>query len=151
MNKDRGASGKGLGRQGLVLNGHDHEGCHAHHSLDFDSNGESVVNEAIKYSEWRKDSTSPLKDRKRLEEITVRSMMGSFDGNAGLLSAWWDLDREEWRFEYASCMAGVQHIWWAVHVLDIVVFAIGWLALTEAIMEDVLKPSPKVSNEKKTA
>lgn len=25
-----------------------------------------------------------------------------------------------WKFEYQSCKLGIQHIWWAVHILDII-------------------------------
>ncbi|KAK4539414.1 hypothetical protein LTR36_010977 [Oleoguttula mirabilis] len=89
------------------------------------------------------DSTGPM-----LREITVRSMMGSFSGNAGLLSAWFEADEgnegneEEggqgrWRFEYSSCMLGVHHIWWAVHVLDLVVVALGVVGVGLEVREEV--------------
>ncbi|KAF2168637.1 hypothetical protein M409DRAFT_53277 [Zasmidium cellare ATCC 36951] len=145
-------------RKGIILNGHDHEGCQVYHSkpremdLDAMTDGSPLVEEkweAVKYSEAGPQmSDSNLMG---LREVTVRSMMGSFDGNAGLLSAWWDAEAKEWKFEYASCMCGVQHIWWAVHVFDIIVLAIGWIALSEAIVEDLLRPSKSISKEKKTA
>lgn len=144
-------------RSGIILNGHDHEGCQVYHSrqreLDLDGmiDGSDLVEdkwEASKFSEAGPQiSNSSLMG---VEEVTVRSMMGSFDGNAGLLSAWWDSKAGEWKFEYSHCMAGVQHIWWAVHVFDIIVLAIGWIALSEAIVEDLLRPSKGVSKEKKT-
>ncbi len=55
-----------------------------------------------------------------LREITVRSMMGEFGGNAGLLSLWFDDHAWEWRFDFAVCALGQQHLWWAVHILDLV-------------------------------
>ena len=55
-----------------------------------------------------------------VREITFRSMMGQFGGNAGLLSLWFDFDRNEWQYEVQMCQLGVQHIWWGIHVLNIV-------------------------------
>ena len=51
-----------------------------------------------------------------VREITVRSMMGEFSGNSGLLSAWFDWDAMMWRFEYATCELGIQHLWWATYI-----------------------------------
>jgi hypothetical protein len=48
-------------------------------------------------------------------------MMGDFGGNAGLLSAWFDEQAWEWRFEYATCPLGRQHLWWFVHIMDLLV------------------------------
>ncbi|KAM3424744.1 hypothetical protein BST61_g6728 [Cercospora zeina] len=69
-----------------------------------------------------------------VREVTVRSMMGEFGGNAGLLSAWWDQETQEWKFEYGSCQAGVQHIWWAVHVADLVTLGVGGLGALLAVV-----------------
>ncbi|KAJ9650169.1 hypothetical protein H2198_010517 [Neophaeococcomyces mojaviensis] len=55
-----------------------------------------------------------------LREITLRSMMGSYSGNAGLLSLWFNFTSGAWEYSFTTCAAGVQHIWWAVHVIDIV-------------------------------
>ena len=59
--------------------------------------------------------------------------MGDFGGNAGLLSAWFDEQIGEWRFEYDTCSVGTQHIWWAVHVLDIVTLVFSLLYLTDVL------------------
>ena len=48
-------------------------------------------------------------------------MMGDFGGNAGLLSLWFDHEAWEWRFEYAECPLGTQHLWWFVHIVDFIV------------------------------
>jgi hypothetical protein len=48
-------------------------------------------------------------------------MMGDYSGHAGFLSAYFDSDkgeRGEWVFEFANCGVGVQHWWWAVHIID---------------------------------
>jgi len=63
-------------------------------------------------------------------------MMGEFHGNAGLLSAWWDAGEQAWKFEYDACMAGVQHIWWAVHVVDLVVVALAVACAAALLWED---------------
>lgn len=63
--------------------------------------------------------------------------MGSFSGNAGFLSAWFDMDAGEWKFEYASCMLGVQHIWWGVHVLDLIVIMLGLGGVVAMVVEEM--------------
>ncbi|KAK8112299.1 uncharacterized protein PG998_008756 [Apiospora kogelbergensis] len=55
-----------------------------------------------------------------LREITVRSMMGQYGGNAGLLSAWFDEAAWEWRYEFANCALGTQYPWWFVHIIDLI-------------------------------
>ncbi|KAF2729317.1 hypothetical protein EJ04DRAFT_546377 [Polyplosphaeria fusca] len=57
----------------------------------------------------------------RMREVTLRSVMGEFGGYAGFVSAWFEEERGEWRIEFGTCGLGVQHWWWAVHVLDAVV------------------------------
>ena len=57
--------------------------------------------------------------------------MGDFGGNAGLLSAWFDFEAGRWKYEIQMCKLGVQHIWWAVHILDVVTAVVGlFLAVT---------------------
>jgi hypothetical protein len=51
-------------------------------------------------------------------------MMGAFQGNAGLLSLWFDEETWTWRFEFANCELGAQHIWWVVHILDLVTIGV---------------------------
>ena len=119
------APGGGFGRKGVVLTGHDHEGCDVYHHLPDD-----VDKAARKWKATRWGEAGILLNESvpGIREITVRSMMGDFGGNAGLLSAWFDQDVGEWRFQYATCSIGIQHIWWAIHVLDIIV-ALGLLVL----------------------
>ena len=121
------APGKGRGRNGIILTGHDHEGCDVYHHLSDAKEAESRTWIAEK---WNSSTTTQHNPTPGIREITVRSMMGDFGGNAGLLSAWFDLDKREWQFEYATCALGQQHFWWAVHVLDIVTVVllnyVGW-------------------------
>ncbi|KAK3309318.1 uncharacterized protein B0T15DRAFT_515212 [Chaetomium strumarium] len=118
------APGRGQGRRGIILNGHDHEGCDTWH----------YINQSIADSEqrrwevkrWRQAKAAGIVGREDLpgvREVTVRSMMGEFGGNAGLLSVWFDEAAWEWKAEYATCPLGKQHFWWVVHVLDVIVVA----------------------------
>ncbi|KAL8708371.1 MAG: hypothetical protein Q9220_006752 [cf. Caloplaca sp. 1 TL-2023] len=114
MSGDPQAPHQGLGRNGIILTGHDHAGCDTYHHLPPDSHPE-----ARKWAAARWQSRDSINTTiPGIREITVRSMMGEFGGNAGLLSAWFDDQAQRWRFEYSTCMLGVQHIWWFVHILD---------------------------------
>lgn len=124
MHGDRNAPGGGQGRRGVILNGHDHEGCDTFHYIN-QSHKISDEDRHWETATWATAKTDGLLGKERdglpgVREITVRSMMGEFGGNAGLLSAWFDEDAWEWRFEYATCAFGRQHLWWAVHVVDLI-------------------------------
>ncbi|KAI9857558.1 MAG: hypothetical protein M1813_008150 [Trichoglossum hirsutum] len=94
-------------RNGIILTGHDHEGCDVYH------------HPTSPHPHLAANTTHPPPPGS-LREITVRSMMGSYSGNAGLLSVWFDRERMEWNYDYSDCRAGVQHWWWGVHALDLV-------------------------------
>ncbi|KAI9869633.1 MAG: hypothetical protein M1830_005270 [Pleopsidium flavum] len=107
--------GSGLGRNGVILTGHDHEGCDVYHHIP------STMDEGggkWNATRWREATPLVQEPIPGIREITVRSMMGNFGGNAGLLCAWFDHRLGQWQFKYSTCSVGVQHIWWAVHVLD---------------------------------
>ena len=132
MNGKIDATGQRYGRNGIILTGHDHEGCDVTHTLDgTGDNSRWIAENRTRYAETRR-----MEESSRIREITVRSMMGDFGGNAGLLSAWWDFEKRTWRFEYATCNLGKQHFWWAVHVLDVVTVVLliytGWSLVREA-------------------
>ncbi|KAJ9621849.1 hypothetical protein H2203_006729 [Taxawa tesnikishii (nom. ined.)] len=127
--------------RGIILNGHDHEGCDVYHYRSEDSNSQEQENTNSLWTVSRYPSASSFvndEDIHGIREITVRSMMGSYGGNAGLLSAWFDEDDRRWKFEYATCMLGVQHIWWAAHVLDLVVVLFGLSSLLAYLVESEL-------------
>jgi hypothetical protein len=116
---------EGLGRPGVILNGHDHEGCDTYHFIN-QTNGTDHAERSWEIVRWADALADGLVDRDGhpgRREITVRSMMGDFGGNAGLLSLWFDYDAWEWRFEYADCALGRQHFWWLTHILDFGVVA----------------------------
>ncbi|KAA8907522.1 hypothetical protein FN846DRAFT_691916 [Sphaerosporella brunnea] len=101
-----------FGRQskGVIMTGHDHEGCQTVHFWDEEREAWGVRT----WEGWNGDT------KKVVREVTVRSMMGEYGGNAGLFSAWFDYENNEWVFEYTSCSLGVQHIWWTVQVVNVI-------------------------------
>ena len=117
MSGNPGAPAKGMGRNGIIITGHDHEGCDVYHHLPIAYDITARPWTAETYNSSSKTMKRPIPG---IREITVRSMMGDFGGNAGLLSAWFDSNIQQWHFEYSTCALGTQHIWWAIHVLDIV-------------------------------
>jgi hypothetical protein len=196
MSSNKDAEGGGMGRRGIVINGHDHAGCDVVHwirqpgivdtcdaeqvkryeaywpstteevgmiatKMDIDgvdinivaandtdfpllSNGTSPTSTEPPVPE-RTPSTPPtwkartfptrpyaispnnectnISASPHIREITLRSMMGEFSGYAGFLSAWFDEekgDQGEWVFEFSTCGVGVQHWWWGVHVVDLI-------------------------------
>lgn len=128
MSGDENASMGGRGRKGLILTGHDHTGCDVVHYaehviLEAEADTEEVKNENGDSQNWKWASRKYTQNEHNnstqdpsIREVTLRSMMGEFGGNAGLLSMWFDADQGEWDYEITMCPAGVQHIWWAVHV-----------------------------------
>jgi hypothetical protein len=111
---------QGMGRGGIILTGHDHEGCDVYHYVDRE-HGDWAANqyasdEAVKA---RHNEAVP-----GLREVTARSMMGEFGGYAALVSAWWDQQQGKWQIEVQMCSLGVQHIWWAIHILDLATIAV---------------------------
>ncbi|KAJ5174883.1 uncharacterized protein N7482_000760 [Penicillium canariense] len=135
LNGDENAPYGGYGRKGLILTGHDHTGCdiihYINHTAKDQGEGEQGTDDSSqgwkwaskRYNKYRPGTT----DTPSIREVTLRSMMGEFGGNAGLLSAWFDTSLGEWNYEMTLCPAGVQHIWWAVHVLVLVTLIVGLL------------------------
>ena len=121
LNKNPRAAGRGMGRKGVVLNGHDHAGCDTWHFIN-QTNGTTEERrwEARRWLEAKEEEIPGREGHPGIREITVRSMMGDFEGNAGLLSAWFDEEAWEWKAEYAACELGPHYMWWAIHVVDLV-------------------------------
>ncbi|RDA83888.1 hypothetical protein CP532_3373 [Ophiocordyceps camponoti-leonardi (nom. inval.)] len=121
LSGNTGGPGKGLGRSGLILNGHDHEGCDTFHFIN-QTNGTTASDRSWEAARWTEARTRALPGQHMLpgrREITVRSMMGDFGGNAGLLSMWFNQSTWEWEYEYQDCALGTQHFWWLTHFLDL--------------------------------
>ncbi|GAB7363258.1 hypothetical protein MBLNU230_g3540t1 [Neophaeotheca triangularis] len=122
----------------IILNGHDHEGCDSFHHLVSDPAttrpGWETIPHTLSHLSY---AVRALGTQPWLREITVRSMMGQYGGNAGMLSAWWEGDvdlnatgapglrKGGWRFEYSTCELGVQHWWWGTHTLVVIEVALG--------------------------
>lgn len=115
------AANEGRGRPGLILNGHDHEGCDTYHYIN-QTNGTSWSDRSWEVTTWADAQALGVPGKSGhpgRREITVRSMMGGFGGNAGLLSLWFDFDTWEWVYEYMECPLGTQHFWWLAHTIDL--------------------------------
>ena len=150
LSGDANAAYGGYGRNGVILTGHDHTGCDVIHyvnrtltgttashdgSMEESDGSSSSLNwrwSAQRFNKYRPERpTGPS-----IREVTLRAMMGEFGGNAGLLSAWFDLDQGEWKYEISMCPAGVQHFWWTVHVLILVTLIVGILAFIAKVHEN---------------
>ena len=132
--------GHGFGRNGLILTGHDHEGCDIFHYINQSANASERLWEAQRWSETQSSGFLDEAGIPGLREITVRSMMGDFSGNAGLLSLWFDEKTWDWRFEFVNCRMGKQHLWWVVHILDLITVGVG-IAFTVMTLVDNLLPT----------
>ncbi|KAK9470009.1 putative conserved phosphoesterase domain-containing protein [Dipodascopsis tothii] len=93
-------------RGGVVLTGHDHEGCAVDH-----------VRTAGGWTAQAGSNVSHAVGPALVRELTVRSMMGEFGSNAGLLSAYWNASRGAHDFYYSLCSFGPQQVWWASYAL----------------------------------
>ncbi|KAK5165846.1 uncharacterized protein LTR77_008769 [Saxophila tyrrhenica] len=119
-----GLTAHGSHQSAIVLNGHDHEGCDTYH-FHPGQPGEGP---------WEAKHFNAAEEERQNEvltgirEITVRSMMG-------FLSGWWDKEEARWKFEYSSCPFGIQHIWWGVHIFDLVVIGMGLVGSGLAVWE----------------
>ncbi|BFZ55440.1 hypothetical protein PYCC9005_002481 [Savitreella phatthalungensis] len=108
---------------GIVLSGHDHEGCHVLHYPPVGTKGF-----------WQAGAFLPADKRRALaenrgfvEEATVRSVMGQYGGNAGLLTGDIDPTTGDWRFEYTAVPFVHNTVWWLFSAY--IAIAIGYLLL----------------------
>ncbi|TVY23922.1 Acetamidase [Lachnellula hyalina] len=124
MSGDPGAPGSGFGRNGVILTGHDHEGCDTYHYINQSDPPEREWH-AMKWKDAVDLGVDEQPGVPGLREITVRSMMGDFTGNAGLMSLWFDEEEWDWKFKFVNCEMGTQHIWWIVHIVDLITLGVG--------------------------
>ena len=78
---------------GVIVNGHDHEGCDTVHYLDYENKENksgSVIWKQMRFSDSNSTMSNCLKKGAAIREITVRSIMGDFQGNTGLMTARFD-------------------------------------------------------------
>ncbi|KAJ5468371.1 hypothetical protein N7475_006123 [Penicillium sp. IBT 31633x] len=145
LSGDVNALAGGRGRNGLILTGHDHTGCDTVHYVNRTAHEASDEEGTSRTWQWaaKRFGDSQQIDGPSIREVTLRSMMGEFGGNAGLLSAWFDEVAGEWSYEITMCPAGVQHIWWAVHILVLVTLVVALLwVLSGAARTNA--PAPKI-------
>lgn len=98
---------------GAILAGHDHDGCETEYIFD------------TELQIWRVATAADTMQasNERIRELTVRSMMGEYGGNTGMLSGILDKSSAEWRFDFHLCSLGIQHIWWATKVVTLIAMA----------------------------
>ncbi|KAI0509070.1 hypothetical protein F5B22DRAFT_618348 [Xylaria bambusicola] len=121
---DANAPAAGTGRRGVILNGHDHEGCDTYHYINQSLPSDERKWQVARWDAARKDELPEKTGLPGIREITVRSMMADFGGHAGLLSVWFDQDSWEWKHEFTVCALGRQYYWWFVHIFDIILLLI---------------------------
>jgi len=129
---NRDAAGQGQGRNGIILTGHDHEGCDVWHYINQSSSDAEAAWEAAPWSSAQSSGLPSAADTPGVREATVRSMMGDFSGNVGMLSLSFDEASWEWKAEFANCRLGHPWVWWATHVVDLITVAVGfvWYLMT---------------------
>ncbi|KAK9247440.1 Metallo-dependent phosphatase-like protein [Lipomyces tetrasporus] len=110
--------GNGNAGNGVVINGHDHEGCLVRHKIVNEENSWSAVPIATGNRRYQYDYDNSAGSG--VLEVTVRSMSGEYGGNAGLLSRTWNATAQDYTFAFSICPFGVQHIWWATYVIGII-------------------------------
>ncbi|EFQ99723.1 hypothetical protein MGYG_02737 [Nannizzia gypsea CBS 118893] len=170
----------GKGRNGLILTGHDHTGCDVIHYVDrktasdndsADARAERILDTAWSWNAKKYYAEIPTEALESagsatgvdatpsptpaIREVTLRSMMGEFGGNAGLLSVWFDADStQEWKYEITTCQLGVQHVWWAVHITVLVtlIAASTWMTVfliygQSSLADERKTPNPKPLKE----
>jgi hypothetical protein len=125
------AEGRGQGRRGIILTGHDHAGCDVYHYINQTSrllaDGVSTAEPEWDAVRWYAASASGLPQDPSapgLREVTVRSIMGDFGGNIGMLSLSFDKATGEWVSAFSNCALGGAWIWWATKVLQHVTLAL---------------------------
>ncbi|CAI2039528.1 hypothetical protein SEUBUCD646_0I01330 [Saccharomyces eubayanus] len=101
------------GKPGIILTGHDHEGC------------ETVYN---KKSSATWEATKDIESDIFVKEITVKSMMGEFNGNTGLVTGHFNTDTMTWDWTFSLCPFAIQHVWWFAKV-SLLVAIFTWSSL----------------------
>ncbi|KAJ9294653.1 hypothetical protein DTO271G3_6573 [Paecilomyces variotii] len=168
MSGDSNVPAGGRGRNGVILNGHDHTGCDVVHfvnrTIETDTKadeGEEEEESTASTLSWKWDAIRYEKSATILEdegtpsvrEVTLRAMMGEYGGNAGLLSVWFDFDPavNEWKYDIVMCKAGVQHIWWAVHGLGIATLVMLFVWMLLGVIEGMLPARSDQKTKSQTA
>ncbi|CAG8620722.1 3857_t:CDS:2 [Ambispora leptoticha] len=126
----------------FIFAGHDHEGCDVTHVvrvINKETNDYWIESYRTENFEINKNKILSGDDGREfiVREVTVRSAMGGYGGNAGLfeirrrhekIDAIIDDkdDEKEFEYHYSSCPFVMNHIPWIVLVIDIIMI-IGWI------------------------
>lgn len=94
-------------KPGIILTGHDHVGC------------ETIYNKDNKSGQWKASKVVESPEH-FIKEITVKSMMGEFNGNAGLVTGRFDSKKLRWEWTFTLCPFSIQHVWWFTKVATII-------------------------------
>jgi hypothetical protein len=98
-------------RPGIILTGHDHEGC------------ETYYNKNNTDSNWY--TSKAVEEPLAIKEITVRAMMGEFGGNTGIMTGHFNTIEAQWEFDFKLCPFIIQHVWWVTKVVTILATLLG--------------------------
>lgn len=98
------------GKPGIILTGHDHEGCYNVYNKD-QSTGTWTADESKSVNKENGEANANF-----VQEITVRAVMGDYDGNIGIMTGHFDEGGKQWEFNYSACPFIVQHVWWVTKV-----------------------------------
>lgn len=98
-------------KQGIILTGHDHVGCDTW--LNYHS---KTQEDGTGGGEWVAEREKNESNRASIREIVVRSMMGDFEGQTGILTGHFNDSTKAWQFEFTYCSFVIQHWWWAAKV-----------------------------------
>lgn len=92
-------------KPGLILTGHDHEGCLTYYNY---------------FGDWEALKEPQFGEKAPIHEVVVRAMMGEYQGQTGLVAGSFDYDAGHWNFDFSYCSFVVQHWWWASKVAALV-------------------------------
>lgn len=92
------------GKPGIILTGHDHEGCETLYQR-FGDKGDWKATKALESANFY------------VREITVKSMMGEFNGNTGLVTGHFNQKTHLWEWSFTLCPFSIQHVWWFTKVV----------------------------------
>lgn len=99
-------------KEGIILTGHDHEGCDNYYTK---SEGEwrAISPDEKKMEESKTGGfvTKPIR------EVVVRAMMGDFNGNTGIMTGHFNTITKSWEFHFNLCPFVVQHWWWVAKII----------------------------------
>ncbi|EDO15392.1 hypothetical protein Kpol_1063p2 [Vanderwaltozyma polyspora DSM 70294] len=95
-------------KPGIILTGHDHEGC------------ETIYNRNSTNGKWVAANTILNNHDLNIKEVTVKSMMGQYEGNTGIVTGQFNKKIGKWQWYYTVCPFNHEHVWWVAKVTAII-------------------------------